>query len=198
MAGYTLSAPSLYSTSGYTLGGTTVGSGFGNTSSYGAASSAGASSSLAGGAGIALAAFGAISSASASYFEQRSIASTNEMNASLTRANETIKQAMMAVEVTKLEEAKESFIGAQVAKVAKSGFKFSGSVLKVVEESIKNFNRDISMLKINAAVSQAQATQTADIYGMQSSYAKRMAVASAANQIATGSANIGLQLYRGQ
>lgn len=146
---------------------------------------------------VGLATYGAVTSASGAFFAQRSEAVTNELNASLTQANETIKQAAAGVEIEKLQEQKDAFTGAQVAKVAKSGMKLSGSPLKVIEDSIKNFNRDITMLRINASVSQASADQTSQVYNMQARYNRRLAYYSASSQLVSGLGNIGLQLYKG-
>ena len=154
--------------------------------------------SSAAGFGVATQALGGVTQAIGAYQEQKALQSNSELNAALTRANERIRQASMAEDIRVTEEQGEAFVGTQVMKVAKSGLKLSGSPLAVIQKSIANIKRDISIMKINASISALQARQESDMQEAQSAYYGRMAWAKSLMSLSSSAASTGLQLYSGK
>ena len=77
-------------------------------------------------------------------------ASTERINSIFARGQADTEQFRGQMRIKQLEKRKELLIGKQVALTGKSGVKFSGSPLEMLNENYMAFEQDILMEKINA------------------------------------------------
>jgi hypothetical protein len=90
------------------------------------------------------------------YEEQKT---TTKYNKAIIDANTRIDNALVDMDIQRIREEGEEFLGVQRAMMGKSGTKFSGSNLDVFMDSLRNINMDVQTMEINKLASSNRAAQ---------------------------------------
>ena len=112
---------------------------------------------LAIGAGMAVAGgvLNAFSQVSA-YKEQKA---TTRYNKAILDANNRIDQALINMDIRRIQDEGEGILGTQRAMVGKSGTKFSGSNIDVFMDTVKDIEMDVITMEIQKDVGTARTRQ---------------------------------------